>query len=108
MRFRSPRCEHVCRELLSTVRLRRQRQRLRWRGDFPGYVATRISALRNWKQGLAGTSIEEIHESLLRGLSDCIYRTPSAIYREECRRRRKIAVPDIVMYSLEMPNAFTR
>src|SRR5664279_245026 len=108
MRFWRARCEHVLSELLSAVGLRSERQRLSWGSHFTGNITAWISPFSNRKQWLAVTSVEEIHESLFSGLCDRIYGTPPLIHCEECWWRRKIAVPNIVMYSLEMPDTLPR
>ena len=57
------------------------------------------------EQRFAREPVEEIQISLLRGLSQGFDALAVARNCEECGRRRKIPIPDIVMHSLKMPDA---
>src|SRR6266567_145670 len=54
---------------------------------------------------LTREAVEQVDESLLRGLCNRVNRMAAALDGEQHRRRRKIAVPNVVVNSLKMPEA---
>ncbi len=58
----------------------------------------------DWKQRLAGRAIKHVNEALLGGLRDCVDLLPIVRHRDQRWRRWEIAVPNIVMDALKMPD----
>src|SRR5512146_1383903 len=59
--------------------------------------------LVNGKERLARYSVEHVDVALLADLRHCIDVFAISMQREERRLRGKIAIPDVVMHALEMP-----
>src|SRR4029434_10902921 len=78
------------------------RQQLLRRGLFSVHVARRIRPALKWKQRRAGRAIENEHLTMLSRERDRINRLAAASERHECRRRREVTIPDVVMHRLEM------
>ena len=87
---------------------RLQRERLRR----PRVLATQIrrgdGALLNGKEWLPRLAIEQEHEPALRDLRDCVDARWMACQCDQVGRGRKIAVPQVVMHGLEMPQPLPR
>ena len=97
--------QHLFSEHLPRVRRGFRGQRLLDGGDFAGNCARGIFFRFEWKERRAGGAIEKIDEALLAGLRDGFDFLTVALNVYEHRMRRKIAVPDVVMHRLEMPDA---
>src|SRR5579864_5170937 len=106
VRFRRAVGQHVFRQPLARIRRRLSRKRLRISRDFTLQITRRVFVILNREQWLSICSIEYIDEALLSGLRDRINSLAIVRHRDECRRRWKIAVPQIVPHALEMPDAF--
>ena len=57
------------------------------------------------EQRRAGRAIEQKHEAVLGGLRDGVDAAAVARHRHQARRRREVAIPDVVMDRLEVPDA---
>ena len=75
------------------------------RGHFSRDLASRIWALLNGKERLSVASIKEKEKALLGGLRHRVHTMAIAIYCDERRRRREVAVPDVMMHTLKVPKA---
>jgi hypothetical protein len=62
-------------------------------------------SLLDGKEWLAGDAVEEVEEALLGGLRDGVDGLAVAVDGEQCWRRGEVAVPDVVMDALEVPEA---
>src|SRR5258708_37745572 len=77
-------------------------------GYFSRHIAGGIVPALDGKKRLAVRAVKEKDESLLRGLRDRIHLFAVPFYRQQDRRRGKVALPKILAHSLEMPDAFAR
>ena len=107
MRFRCALGEKVFGETLASEGRGNGWKRLFFRGDFAGNVAGRIWLRLEREKWFAGDAIEEIDETLFGSLRDGVDRFAVALHGEQYGGRGKIAVPDIVMDALKMPEAFS-
>ena len=72
--------------------------------DFSGKIALGIFLVLDREQGLAGGSIKNVNKSLLAGLHYRINILAIVLQLGDDGRRREVAVPNIVTYSLEVPD----
>ena len=87
-----------------------ERRRVGWKrlfgsGYFAFHCACWILVIFDREERISVGSIEEIHETLLCGLRDCINVFPVALHRQKHGMRGKVAVPDIVTNSLKVPDS---
>src|ERR1700730_2491452 len=107
MRFWCPVSEHVFRQELTREGRRLSWQQLFFCCNFPGHIARGILAGFNRKQRLAICSIGEINEALLRDLRDRFSIFPVMLDGDKRGGGREITIPDVVLYPLEVPDAFS-
>ncbi len=69
-----------------------------------GEIGARHRALLHGKERLTARAVEEEDEARLGDLRDGIDALPGARDGHEVRRGRKVAVPDVVMHGLEVPD----
>src|SRR6516165_10156621 len=105
MHFRRSLGEQVLGEALPREGGGPGRKRLFRRSSFAGHGAGRIGLGRERKQRLAGGAIEEVYKSLLGRFSDGIDGATFAFDGKQDGRRGEVAVPDVVMDALKMPQA---
>ena len=91
-----------------TERLARERDGLEWKWlRRPGPLTSQIGcgdcALFNGKERLARLAVEQEYESALGNLCDRVDARGMPGQRNEIGRGREIAVPEVVMHGLEMP-----
>ena len=108
MRRRRPHREEFAREPLARERPRLQRNRLRVGGHFPRQVAPGELPVLDREQRRSRLAIEHEHEPVLRRLHDSIDTAAVLFERDEIRRRRQVAIPEIVADELKMPQALPR
>src|SRR5580658_8554269 len=106
MRFRRSRSERVGSDSLARKRLRRIGLGLCGSGNFAGNGAGGVRQLMDWKERVAGHSVEEVKVALLGRLRQGVHGFAVLLDGEERRLRGKIAIPDVVMHALEMPKPF--
>ncbi len=82
-----------------------KRKGLGGRGYLSGNVAGRIARLLDRKERIAIRPVEEVDESLLGCLRNRIDLHAVALDGEERGRGGEIAIPDVVVNALEMPDA---
>src|SRR5205085_4517601 len=107
----APKTLVLLRDVRRVDRLARERsrpdgKRLGWRRALPTQVRSRHRAFDDLEHWLARPPVEQKHEAALRDLRCRIDARTAACDRYEIRRRRKIAVPEIVVHRLEMPQPF--
>ena len=108
MRFGSAVGQQVFGKELPRKRRGASRERLRGGRTFAGHGAARIFANIDREKGLAVGAIEEINQTLLRGLRDGIHVFAIALDGNERGRGREVAIPKIMMDSLKMPDSLAR
>ena len=84
------------------------RERLRLGGALAVERRRRHLAILDRKERLARLALEDVDVSGLRDLRDRVDRAPVARHRDERRRRGEVAVPEVVLHRLEMPDALAR
>src|SRR6266567_8426202 len=107
MYFRSAVGQQIFRQKLT-----RKRRGLGWEGlllrrNFSRNIAGRIFAVLDGKKRRSVCAVKKIDESLLRGLRDRGYIFSVALHSHEGRRCGKIAVPEVVPDTLEVPDPLT-
>ena len=104
MNFRSAVGEHLFRKKLACEGRGARRKWLRGRRAFARNSAARILANVDGEKRLPREAVEEINKTLLRGLRNGFHVFAVAVYGEERGRRREIAVPNVVMNALKVPD----
>src|SRR5579871_4346950 len=107
MHLRRSRGQHLLAEHLTSVRRGRRRDALFCRRDFARKGTGWILAVLDWNQRLAGCAIEQVNETLLARLNDCIDRLAIMLQCDKNRRGGKIAVPKIVTHPLKVPDSLS-
>src|SRR5437660_592912 len=102
MYFGGPIRQHVGREQLACKWRRLSGQRLGGSRSFARNLARWIFALLDGEQRIAAGAVEQKHPSVFRCLRHSIYRFSVSLNGNQCGRRRKIAVPEIVANGLEV------
>src|ERR1700730_17333524 len=92
--------------VLARVGSRLGRQALFRSRNFARYSACGIFAVLNGNQRRPGNPIEDVNESLLAGLDYRVHVSCLALNGYQCGRRREVAVPEIVLHTLEVPDSF--
>ena len=64
--------------------------------------------LMNRKERLSGHAVKDKKIALLGSLRQCLHRPTVPLQIEQYRRRREIAVPQVVMHTLKIPQPFAR
>src|ERR1700693_3159400 len=82
-------------------------ERLLRGGDFAGYITRRILSRFDRKQRSACGALKKINETLFCGLCYGVDLLLSALYSQKRGRRRKIAIPQIMMNTLKVPDSFS-
>ena len=104
-RLGSPPGNHVLGEDLASERRGLQRYRL----DFGHYFAIDVRlwnlAVFNRKKRLAGLAVEDEHVAGLSDLRNRVDQTTVAPHCHEVRRRGNVAVPNVMLDELKMPDA---
>ena len=95
--------EHLGGQTLPRKRRWNKRQRLGRRSHFAWNIGCRIRLLFDREQWFAGCALKQVDEALFRRLRQRVDSLPIARHRQQHRRRRKVAVPDIVVHSLKVP-----
>ena len=108
MRVGRPRRQHVFRQQLPRERQRLYSKRLHRRGLLTLDRARWVCARLQREQRRPGRAIEHEDLSVLGRERDCVNGPPITLHRHERRRRRDVAVPDVVMDILEMPQPLPR
>src|ERR1035438_2243539 len=98
-------CGTVSRAKTSTREGNAGGDRLRRRSGLAGHGAGREGTFMNGKQRLPCEPVEDVQIALLGGLRQGVYGFAVADEIEEHGRRWKVAVPDVVMHALEVPDA---
>src|SRR5262249_57094899 len=105
VRFGRAPSQHLFGQNLTRERWRRQGERLR-PGKLLAVNADRGNfAIFNREERFARRAFKDKDVSRLRDLRDGFNQSPVAFKRDQRGRRRKIAVPQIVLDRLEMPHA---
>jgi hypothetical protein len=100
--------QHIGGEPLAGEWQGHHRQRLFGGGFFARHRTGWILLVLDRKKRRTAGAIEEVDEALLGGLRDSFDAPPVARHRHETRRRRRIAIPDVVADELEVPDPFAR
>src|ERR1700683_1663169 len=106
VRFGCAISQQILGEALPGKGLWRERQGLSRRGYLSGDLAGRIAGLLDGKERIAIRPVEEVDESLLGRLHNCVDLHAVALDREERGRRGEIAIPYVMVNALEVPDAF--
>ena len=97
--------EHVLSEALAGEGDRLQRHHLRFRGLLSGRVAGREGARFHRKERLAGNAVKQVEPALLAGLRDGVDLLAVAVDGDQGRRGGEVAIPDVMLDGLEVPQA---
>src|SRR5260370_1212622 len=103
--FRRAVGQHFFSEKLARIGSGLGGKRLLGGGDFAGNGARGIFPIFHGEKRFAVAAVEQIDKTLLGGLRDGIDTFATALHGEQRGRRRKIAVPEIVLHALKMPDA---
>src|ERR1019366_2680292 len=106
MCLRSARGQHVLGKALPREWFRFLGQRLRRRSLLPRNRAGWIRLLVNGIQRFSGEAIEQVQVTLLSSLRHRFHGFALVRHAKQCRRRGKISIPDVVVYSLKVPQRF--
>ena len=106
MRLRSAVGQHVGGKLLAAKGSRSGWNWLGERGDFPWDCAGRKRALFDRNERLAADAVKEIDVALLCDLRESGNRLTVLLRGVECGCGREVAIPDVVMDALEVPEEF--
>ena len=108
MRLRRPASQEVGREPLPRERLWQSWHGLRPRGTFAGHGTGRDRFLVDREQWRARLAIEHEDVAVLGGLRHRVDLPAVATDRDQRGGRREVAIPDVVMHRLEVPDATSR
>ena len=106
MGFGGARGEHVLGEALAGEGRGERRYGLGGRGLFAGNIGLGEGGFVDGEERLAGGAIEEVEEALLGGLCDRVDVLVAGADGDERGGRGAIAVPDVVVNALEVPETF--
>ena len=106
--LRGPLGNHVFGEDLAGERRRFQRQRLRGRKLLAIDIGSGDLAVFNREQRLAGFALEDEYVTRLGELYRGIDQIPVALHGDETGRDRQVAIPDVMLDNLKMPDTLAR